>query len=211
MTHQWDEFSKLLAEPVPRRESMRRIGFALAGVVLSSWGLNTASAGHKDPCESFCKCSKKKQQKACLAACRACNGDTSRVCGACGSYTCANGGDTGNCGACGYACPPPGLYEVVTCVAGKCVYECIWGTARCGGVCIDVLRDPYNCGACGNSCGDLEACVAGTCRNCDCYGDGFCQDLLHEVNNCGACGVQCLLGYVCDGGVCVFGDTSPFP
>src|SRR5262249_29499216 len=98
MTHEWDELSKLLAEPVARRESMRRIGFALAGVVLSPLGLNSAFDGHKHSCKSFCKCSKRKLQRDCLATCRACNEETSRVCGACGSYSCANGGDPYNCG-----------------------------------------------------------------------------------------------------------------
>jgi hypothetical protein len=216
MTCQWDEFSKSLAEPVPRRESLRRLAIVLGGAVLSPLGTawaapkRRASRG-KDPCQTFCKCRDKRQQNACLAACRACNEDTSRVCGACGSYTCANGGDTGNCGACGYVCPPPGFHEDVTCVAGKCVYECILESVRCGGVCIDVQRDPYNCGACGNSCGELETCIDGTCRDCDCDGDGFCADLLHEVNNCGACGFQCPLFYVCDAGHCTPGDISPFP
>jgi hypothetical protein len=216
MTHEWDEFSKLLAEPVPRRESLRRLGALLGGAVLGPLATRTARAGGKrragnDPCKSFCKCSKKKQQNACLDACRACNGDTSRVCGACGSHSCANGGDTGNCGACGHVCAPPGLYEDVRCVEGMCVYECIWGTVRCGGVCIDVQRDRYNCGACGNSCGELETCVHGTCRDCNCYGDGVCQDLLHDVNNCGTCGVQCPLFYVCSDGFCTPGEVSPFP
>jgi hypothetical protein len=211
MTHAWDEFSKLLAEPVPRRESLCRIGFALAGVVLSPLGLNTAYAGRRDPCKSFCKCSKKQQQNACLATCRACNRETSRVCGACGSYSCAGGGDSHNCGACGHDCGPPRLNEVVTCVAGRCVYECVNWTARCGEVCTNLDRDHYNCGACGNSCGELETCVHGTCRNCDCHGDGVCSDLLDEVNNCGACGVVCPLFYVCSAGECTPGEVSPFP
>src|SRR5262245_41679888 len=161
MTHPWDEFSKSLAESVPRRESLRRLGVVLAGAFLGPLGTASAasmgkSSRGKDPCQTFCKCRNKSQQNACLAACRACNRDTGRVCGACGDHTCANGGDTHNCGACGRVCAPPGLNEVVTCVAGQCVYQCVVGTTRCGGVCTNLDWDRHNCGACGNSCGDLE-------------------------------------------------------
>jgi hypothetical protein len=44
MTHGWDEFSTSLAQPVPRRESLWRLEFALAGVVRPSlMGKNTAA------------------------------------------------------------------------------------------------------------------------------------------------------------------------
>src|SRR6476660_8802601 len=116
MTHQWDEFSKSLAQPVPRRESLRRLGVVLAGAVLSPLG--TAWAGSKgkvpkgkDPCQTVCKCRDKAQQNACLAACKACGGATQRHCGACGSYVCTDlANDIYNCGACGHVCPPPGPY-----------------------------------------------------------------------------------------------------
>ena len=104
MDHLFDEFSKSLAESVPRRESLRRIGFALAGAVLSPLGLSTAFAAG-NPCRTFCKCRNKSQQNACLAACNACNGNTSNLCGSCGSYVCIdllNNFD--NCGACGRGC-----------------------------------------------------------------------------------------------------------
>src|SRR3954469_222113 len=117
MTHHWDEFSKSLAEPVPRRESLRRLGIVLAGIVLGPLAAGTARAGGKgkrvrtgpraatDPCKTFCKCRNKAQQDACLAACKACGGDTRRLCGACGSYYCADlARDVSNCGACGHAC-----------------------------------------------------------------------------------------------------------
>ena len=91
MTHQWDEFSKSLAdESIPRRQSLRLLGAALAGAVLSPLGLGTAWAGKADPCKSFCRCSNKTQQNQCLAACRACNGNISRLGGSCGSYVCCS-------------------------------------------------------------------------------------------------------------------------
>ena len=84
-----DEFSKLLAESVSRRESLRRIGAVLAGAVLSSLGVGTAWAARPDRCTAFCRsCSTKTQRNQCVAACRACNGNTSRLCGSCGAYAC---------------------------------------------------------------------------------------------------------------------------
>ena len=113
-----DEFSKLLAESVSRRESLRSIGAVLAGAVLSSLGVGTAWAARPDRCTAFCRsCSTKKKRNQCLAACRACNGNTSRLCGSCGAYVCCPTGtaccngtctsvnsDPNNCGACGNVC-----------------------------------------------------------------------------------------------------------
>ena len=53
MTHHWDEFSKSLAEPVPRGESLRRLGIAISATVLGPLGsqfalgreVRTTSAG----------------------------------------------------------------------------------------------------------------------------------------------------------------------
>ena len=95
MDHLFDEFSKSLAESVPRRESLRRLGAVFAGAVLSPLGLGTAWAGRRDPCAAFCKCRTTKQQSQCLAACRACNGNTGRIGGSCGSYVCCS---TAACG-----------------------------------------------------------------------------------------------------------------
>ena len=74
MDHLFDEFSKSLAESVPRRESLRRLGAVFAGAVLAPLGLGTAWASGTDPCKAFCKCSNRAQQSQCLTACRACNG-----------------------------------------------------------------------------------------------------------------------------------------
>jgi hypothetical protein len=209
MTYQWDEFSKSLAEAVPRRESLRRIGFALAGVVFSPLGLKNAFAGRVDPCKSFCKCSKRKQQNACLDACRACKGTTSRLCGACGTYRCADlASDTNNCGACGHVCLPPlpQVNEDVACINGQCHYSCIESAVDCNGKCTFLDSDADNCGACGNVCSEpTPSCTRGVCTDCERCGTPYCIDFQNDPNNCGACGVQCPLFYVCWGGVCVFG------
>jgi stigma-specific protein Stig1 len=220
MTHPWDEFSKSLAEEVPRRESLRRFGAVLAGIVLGPLAAGTARAGGKgkpvrngphaatDPCKTFCKCRNKAQQNACLAACKACGGDTRRLCGACGSYYCADlANDVSNCGACGHVCPPPGPYEYGACVNGRCVYQCVDGAVRCNGTCTFLGSDPDNCGACGNVCsGPNPSCYQGACGNCvpNCP-DGWCGG-----DGCGGeCG--CPEGFECgETGWCVGGD-EPCP
>ena len=161
-----DEFSKLLAVSMSRRESLRSIGAFVAGAVLSPLGVGTAWAARPDRCGAFCRgCSSKAQRNQCLAACRACNGNTSRLCGSCGAYVCCassaaccNGActsvssDRQNCGACGYVCPASAPY----CIQGVC------NVNECPGV--DLMWDGLNCGACGFQCQPLEHCSWGVCE-----------------------------------------------
>jgi hypothetical protein len=228
MSHQWDQFSKSLAEPVPRRESLRRLGFVLAGAVLGPLGLRTATAGHQqqDPCKTFCKCRNKKQQNQCLTACRACNKDTSRLCGGCGDYFCCGNGlsccgsycadlahDFYACGACDHACDPPGLYETGVCVNGRCEYPCAYGALDCDGACTPVLWDRNNCGACFNACDDSTPyCNQGVCSVCPsgwAMCGGQCISVQYDNGNCGACGVVCPSDQTCTGGYCQY--TEPYP
>lgn len=214
MTHHFDEFSKALADPVPRRESLRRLGAVLAAAVVSPLGTAWAApkgkaVKGKDPCQTFCKCRNKAQQNACLAACKACSGDTRRLCGACGSYYCADvANDVSNCGACGHVCPPPGPWEVGTCVDGRCTYRCMEGTVRCNGICTALNSDPNNCGACGNVCPESAPyCDQGVCFDPGCppgltWCDPACVDLLTDNYNCGACNNQCAPSEACSGGFC---------
>jgi len=233
MSHDIDELSKALAEErIPRRESLRRLGAVLAGAILSPFALGTARAGPQDPCKAFCHCHNRQQQNACLAACHTCYGDTSRLCGACGSIVC---------------CDEPDPYEEGACVNGQCTYWCVDGAAACGGgpctllwldpdncgacgnvcpdsapfcdsgtcvcpgtvcggQCVDVLYDPYNCGACGNVCPDTAPiCASGTCRRCPATTiacNGKCVDPQSDNSNCGGCGLNCGGGYVCAAGAC---------
>ncbi len=237
MTHHWDEFSKSLAQPLPRRESLRRLGVVLAGAVLSPLGLQTASAGHhskkqSDPCRAFCKCRNKKQQDQCLKTCNACNKDTARLCGGCGNYVCCASGrvccngyycvdlanDVANCGACGNYCYP-GPWEDSACIDGHCEYACAEGADYCDGVCTFLETDFYNCGACGVACAYGELCSAGACVPATCGGGAVycpvvypggspgCTFLAYDPYNCGACGNVCP-GTGCTDGVCDFG-TPP--
>jgi hypothetical protein len=199
MTHHWDEFSKSLADSaIPRRQSLRLLGAALAGALLSPLGAATAWAGRRDPCKQFCRCRNTSQQSACLAACNACEGDTNRLCGTCGSYVC---------------CAQPGPYENGACIDGHCEYWCVDGATDCGGTCTDLLYDPNNCGACGHVCYGVEDCVGGECQTCipDCgpgstHGAGWCGD-----DGCGGyCG--CPAGEYCPAfsNWCAVSEPTPF-
>lgn len=213
MTHLWDEFSKSLAEPLPCRESLRRVGIFLAGAVLSPLGLQSASAGRQpkpqqDLCKSFCKCHNKKQQDQCLKACSACGNDPRYLGGDCGNYFCcgpglsrcdnycvALGSDPYNCGACGYKCDQPGPDEYVACINGRCEYACAEGADYCNGRCTFLGWDSWNCGECGYVCPDSAPyCNQGTCQVCPAgevlCGDQ-CVDLVNDPDNCGACGNVC--------------------
>jgi hypothetical protein len=226
MTHHWDEFSKSLGEPLPRRESLRRLGVVLTGAVLSPLGLDTALAGKPDPCKSFCRCRNKRQQDQCLNACKACNKDTRRVCGGCGSYVCCGSGrtccggyctdlddDVLNCGACGFVCDPPGPYESGACIDGDCTYTCADGAVHCDGLCTFVRWDASNCGACGTVCpGSAPWCNDGVCicPSGMAVCDGQCVDILRDPDNCGACGAGCPSSApYCEAGICSDQQCAP--
>ena len=192
MEHFYDEFSKSLAAPVPRRESLRRMGAVFAGAVLGQLGLGTAWGAKQDPCKSFCRCSNKTQQNQCLAACQACNGNTGRLGGSCGSYVCCS------TAACSGVCSD--LQSDPNC--GACGIDCgDIGETCCGDYCADLANDVDNCGKCGTRCdltgpNEYGTCIAGTCvyecvGGADDCGDGTCTYLGDDPNNCGACGNVC--------------------
>ena len=205
MTHHWDEFSKSLAEvSLPRRQSLRWLGAALAGAVLGPFGGGAAWAGKQDPCQTFCnRCSNKTQRNQCLAACQASNGNTSRLGGSCGSYTCCPGA------VCNGACSD--LRSNPNC--GACGNDCrVYGETCCGTYCADLKNDFDNCGSCGFRCPDpgpyeLGECIDGTCHYACVEGavicNGECSVLDSDPNNCGACGNVCPGPYpYCLAGVC---------
>src|SRR5678815_2980969 len=210
----YDEFSKSLAASVPRRESLRRMGAVFAGAVLGQLGLGTAWAKGFDHCKAFCRCSNRTEQNACLAACRNCNSNPTRLCGSCGSgYACTDH-DVRNCGSCGNSCQP-GQYETAACVSGQCEYSCVVGTVNCDETCADLANDFNNCGACGNVCPDTAPdCIDGVCSPNRCSGGQVycphtpvgpgCTDLQFDGYNCGACGIVC--GGPCLYGVCYGGE-----
>lgn len=222
MSDQFDEFSKSVAEQMPRRETLRRFGAVFAAAVLSPLGADAAVRRSiaVDPCKAFCKCRNTKQKNQCLAACKACNKDVSRLSGSCGSYVCCAPGqkscdgyctdvktDFQNCGSCGYTCGEPDDYEYAACIEGKCEYWCVDGADYCDGYCTPLNEDYENCGACGNVCtGSTPYCNDGVCSQClpglvAC--GSACVDLYADHNNCGACGNVCSGATpYCIGGVC---------
>jgi hypothetical protein len=225
MTHHWDEFSKsLVEETVPRRESLRRLGIALAGAVLSPLGLGTALARGSDPCKSFCNQCPKSQRNACRTWCRDCNNRGGYLCGTCGGgaiccpYPCCGdtcrdfASDVYNCGACGNVCGGPAPF----CFEGACrTCEELGGT-YCGGECVNLLNDPYNCGACGNVCGgSTPYCTDSVCNDRrDCYSwetrcGTVCVSTLVDENNCGGCGIVCSSVEACLNGLCIPVDQPP--
>jgi hypothetical protein len=189
MSHHIDELAKSLAEErIPRRQAFRLFGAALAGALLAPLGLGTARAGGPDPCKAACRCRNKRQQDACLAACHACGGDTTRLCGACGNIVC---------------CDEPDPYEEGACVNGQCTYWCVDGATDCGGGCTPLWADPFNCGACGNVCpASAPFCDSGTCVCPGVVCGGECVDVLSDRLNCGGCGQACPVGSVCSVGTC---------
>jgi hypothetical protein len=224
MSQYWDEFSKSLAEPLPRRESLRRLGIAVTTTILGPLGPQFAWAGRRakqqDPCKAFCQCRNKRQQDQCLKACKACNQNTSRLAGSCGNYVCCASGQTAcggyctdlafdpdNCGACGHVCAEPGPYELGMCMFGECEYACVEGAVHCDGACTFLEWDPDNCGACGNVCpGSAPICNWGECAACpsgQSLCDGQCVDIMSDPSNCGACGTACPSSApYCRAGVC---------
>jgi hypothetical protein len=168
-----DELSKLLAGSVSRRESIRQMGAAVAVALLDSLSAGSAWAARPDRCVAFCRvCPTKKKRDQCQEACRACGGNTNRLCGSCGAYVCcATGGvccngtctslssDPHNCGACGFVCAA----STPVCGQGTCS-ACPDGTSYCGGACIDTNWDSLNCGGCGHDCGPLYHCAFGVCE-----------------------------------------------
>ena len=225
MTNHWDEFSKSLAEKtVPRRQSLRLLGAALAGALLGQLGAQSAWAKGGDPCISRCKCGYKPWRDACLSACRSCLTIGGQFCGGgcrqfaccsaqqacCGDGVCKDlADDFDHCGACWNACAEPGPFENGACVDGQCFYWCDEGAVICDGRCSVLDRDRYNCGACGNVCPDeTPVCMDGTCVGCpggstNC--GGYCAWLATDPNNCGACGFVCP-GTGCADGQCDFGS-----
>jgi len=195
MSNRFDEFSKSLAtNSVSRRDSFRLLGAALAGSVLAPFGLRNASAGGADPCKTFCNQCPKSQRQQCLDACHACQGETNRLCGSCGRYTC---------------CTNPGPYQYGACVSGHCSYSCVEGAADCGdGSCTPLWSDPNNCGACGNNCPpSTPVCHQGGCIPNPCppnlwLCDGVCVNLMTDWFNCGACGNACFGFDYCANGSC---------
>ena len=97
MGHLFDEFSKSLAESVPRRESLRRLGAVFAGAVLGPLVLGTAWAGGTEPSVHGGAAGAIDRNGGKCSACP--TGLTN-----CGGICADLDFDNANCGACGVVC-----------------------------------------------------------------------------------------------------------
>jgi len=104
---------------------------------------------------------------------------------------------------------------------------CSANELACGGICVDISRDPHQCGRCGVTCARGEICHGGTCQpaapqdantsvavdyrplqqsrcredgQTDC--GGGCVDIRVQAEHCGRCGNVCPVGSTCVDGEC---------
>ena len=183
MTNRFDDFSKSVAtSSVPRRESLRLLGAAVAGTLLGPLGIRTAFGAGRDPCRDFCNQCPKAQRNQCLAACQACVQSSGRICGVCSGLDCCHNSET----CCGKTC-------------------CGGSQTCCGDFCADLANDVNHCGACGNRCppypgiDGYATCISGACGYYVC--SPF-TDYNWDNSNCGRCGNVCPYGSACSFGVC---------
>jgi hypothetical protein len=105
-----------------------------------------------------------------------------------------------SCGTCGNDCTAlPNLADAgVSCIAGKCSYQCAPGYGdcldagkgcypTCDGGCVDTTSDWSNCGSCGHQCGTWQSCFHGVCVPCGGTGGSCCPT-----------GTACNFGGCCD-------------
>jgi Stigma-specific protein, Stig1 len=197
MENPFDRLAKTLAEEVPRREALRRLGGGLAATMLASLGIGKAwgQSGTVD-CGSACRGAvpgndrdSLARRRACVSSCEDCQQNGGRVCSlsANGTVLCCSGASPVCCGSTCCASAALCCNQVICCPPEQ--------PTCCGGSCVNTATDPSNCGACGNVClgGQLPACCAGRCT-----------DLATDDFNCGACGHQCDVAHHqhCFGGGC---------
>jgi hypothetical protein len=151
----FDRLARSLAEELPRREALRRLGGGLAVALLASLGSVTAWGDPKTlkckhgtfPCPPNLCCP---------------NGDT-----CCGTHCCPAGRVccVGKCCLPGYYCVD-GHCSVCPAGQGLCNGSCCdLGRTCCGdGTCADTQNDPSHCGSCTQACNPNETCSGGTCH-----------------------------------------------
>src|ERR1700732_1489828 len=179
MENRFDGLAKILAGGVNRRDVMKWFGGGAGATVIRWLGLGTVGslatitatpASASTTCVTFCAQFPQSERAQCLSACAQCGGNTNRLCGSPGAFTCCSTGTF----CCGCACCPS-------------------SNACCNGTCTDLKSDANNCGTCGTVCVD-EICKNGTCAACpsgSVFCGSTCTSLATDPNNCGACGTVC--------------------
>jgi hypothetical protein len=200
MESRFDQITKLLAESIPRREALRRLGGLFGGAILASlgWG-NRAKAGEQ--CEDFCKQFHLhgEEHNDCLKECRRCLNAGNFPCGlgeCCESAKdcCVNVCCFGSQTCCGGLCCPG--FPLATCCGGK---KCCSPEQCCSGECCAAGEACIN-GACTAVAGCIPPCEGAlpTCCN------GICTNTSFDNLNCGSCGHECnvSMGQFCLNGNC---------
>src|SRR6266851_1429164 len=196
MESRFDEVTKVLAEGIPRREALWRLGGLFAGAVLAAlgWGNKTRADNAASECAHFCNehFPGGDERTACKRACRKCGGP-SRLCfGPPGTVpVCCTDGLKCCCGTC--------IQVGGVCCNGKCCPEpdtcCQIPGAVPIAICTDLSSDPTNCGQCGRECIITTggATINGVCchREC-CFPPNICCPTATGGLVCtAACNGQC--------------------
>ena len=92
-------------------------------------------------------------------------------------------------------------------IASPVTRPCPAGSARCDGLCYNLLHDTSHCGSCNMTCPAGSECISGIC-NPQCSAgltacSGTCVNLLTDSGNCGSCSHVCMSGAICSNGQCV--------
>ena len=129
----FDTLAVALGTGLSRRTVIRALAGAAAGAVMVPGAVRGAGTCTPPGPRNFC------------------NADSE----CCSTALCRNGACTCPAGTrpCGATCAPAD--RDCGCLAA--------GQRRCGGRCVDRLRDPQNCGACGNVCRPGQTCSQGKC------------------------------------------------
>jgi hypothetical protein len=201
MESRFDEITKVLAQGIPRREALWRLGGLFGGAVLGSlgWGNKAKAESTASECAHFCNENFEggHERAECKRICKGCGGPKHTCLGPQGTAPiCCKPDLKCCCGTCGdvegFCC------DDKCCPAGSLCCA----TAAGGLVCVP--SDERNCGECGNRC--INGPVVGKCcHNQCCYPPHqccptavagavvpVCTDLSSDPANCGDCGHRCL-------------------
>jgi hypothetical protein len=174
-----------LAEGMPRREAVRRVGGALAAVALSSLGVGCGGGGGS-----------RSSMSPLPPAGTSLTGRTPQ------------GGGNSDCAHFCQQAFPPGPQR------GQCVSDAAHGTGLCvqcnaditrlcNGVCVDLQTDVNNCGACGTKCTSGQTCTAGKCASVCLPSGSPCT----AATTAQCCSLFCYLGGNPTGVCCVLSSS----
>jgi hypothetical protein len=194
----FDNLARAMADEVPRREALRRLGAGLIATFLASLGARPASAAcppGTSPCGRRCV-NLQTDRNNCGSCGHECRDDQSCVTGSCsGGAACPTGltrckgrcvnlqTDRNNCGACDHECR-----DGQSCVGGNCSGGSSGGGSICGAYCS------------GRPARQRESCKA-ACEECGRDTSRLCPSKTSSSVACCRQGAPC-----CDGTCCGVGQ-----